>query len=196
MLRKFNGSELPIEVVASYVGDGAPMLVRRALGDPQDEDYFKSAIEYFMHHYREHCLENTHVYAGVIETLEAIRERGNLQMAVLTNKPVGVSRVICEGLQLSPFMAQIYGGNSFPTKKPDPQGARVLLQEFGVEPGQALMIGDSQNDVLTASNAGMFSIGVTYGLSPESLAIHPPDVLIDHPGELLEVLGMSNRRAE
>ena len=116
-------------------------------------------------------------------------------MAVLTNKPIGPSRGICEGLQLSPLMTQIYGGNSFPTKKPDPHGARVLLQEHGVEASQAIMIGDSQNDVLTANNAGMFSIGVTYGFSPESLAIHPPDVLIDRPGELLEVLGLRNGSA-
>jgi phosphoglycolate phosphatase len=190
MLRHFQRSELPIEVVASYIGDGAPMLVRRALGDPQDEAFVQSALEYFMLYYREHKLDNTFVYPGVLETLTAIRERGGLQMAVLTNKPIGPSRGICDGLNLSAFMSQIYGGNSFPTKKPDPHGARMLLEEHGAQPTQAIMIGDSQNDVLTANNAGMFSIGVTYGLSPESLKIHPPDVLIDHPGELLEVLGM------
>ena len=65
-----------------------------------------------------------------------------------------------------------------------------LLEEHGAKPTEAIMIGDSQNDVLTANNAGMYSIGVRYGLSPESLKIHPPDVLIDHPGELLEVLGL------
>ena len=85
-------------------------------------------------------------------------------------------------------MSQIYGGNSFPTKKPDPHGARVLLEEHDAAPDEAIMIGDSQNDVLTANNAGMFSIGVTYGFSPESLKIHPPDVLIDHPAELLDML--------
>jgi phosphoglycolate phosphatase len=192
MLRHFKGFELPVEVVASYIGDGAPMLVRRALGDPQDEQFVKSALEYFMAYYREHKLDHTFVYPGVMDTLRAIRERSKMQMAVLTNKPVGVSRSICEGLQLSPFMSRIYGGNSFPTKKPDPHGARVLLEDLAVQPNQAIMIGDSQNDVLTACSAGMFSVGVTYGLSPESLAIHPPDVLIDRPGELLEVLELTN----
>jgi phosphoglycolate phosphatase len=88
-------------------------------------------------------------------------------------------------------MTNIYGGNSFPTKKPDPHGALVLLKEHGVTPEEAVMIGDSQNDVLTGNNAGMYSVGVTYGLSPESLKIHKPDVLIDHPTELLEVLGLA-----
>jgi len=190
MLREFERPELPLEVVASYIGDGAPMLVRRALGDPQDERFVKSALEHFMLYYREHLLDNTYAYPGVIEALKAIRERSRMQMAVLTNKPVRASRAICEGLKLSEFVTQIYGGNSFDTKKPDPHGARVLLEEHGALPTEAIMIGDSQNDVLTANNAGMYSIGVRYGLSPESLKIHPPDVLIDHPGELLEVLGL------
>ena len=188
MLRHLNEPELPVEVVASYVGDGAPMLVRRALGDPQDEAYVHAALEYFLLYYREHKLEHTYVYPGVMDVLEAVRRLSSMKMAVLTNKPIGPSRAICEGLALSPYMSQIYGGNSFPTKKPEPHGARVLLEEHDTLPGEAIMIGDSQYDVLTANNTGMFSIGVTYGFSPESLKIHPPDVLIDHPSELLELL--------
>ncbi len=195
MLRHLKRPELPVEVVASYIGDGAPMLVRRALGDPQDEGFVHNALEYFMLYYREHLLDSTFVYPGVMETLEAIQAHGKIEMAVLTNKPIGPSRGICDGLKLSGFMNKIYGGNSFSTKKPDPHGARVLMEEHGAHPGEAVMIGDSQNDVLTANNAGMYSIGVTYGLSPESLKIHPPDVMIDHPAELLEVLGLAKATA-
>ncbi|PSH05441.1 MAG: haloacid dehalogenase [Acidobacteria bacterium] len=191
MLRHLKRPELPIEVVASFIGDGAPMLVRRSLGDPQDEDFVQSALEFFMHHYREHKLDHTYVYPGVMDVLCAIRENSDIRMAVLSNKPVGPSRGICDGLNLSAYMTKIYGGNSFSTKKPDPQGALALLDEHGVRAEQAIMVGDSQNDVLTADNAGMFSIGVTYGLSPESLKVHPPDVLIDHPKELLELLGLA-----
>jgi phosphoglycolate phosphatase len=190
MLRHLHRPELPLEVVASYIGDGAPMLVRRALGDPQDEVFVQSALEYFMSYYGEHKLDNTFVYPGILETLAAISQHGTMKMAVLTNKPINASRGICDGLKLSGYMTNVYGGNSFPTKKPDPHGAQVLLQEHGVGPQEAVMIGDSQNDVLTANNAGMFSVGVTYGLSPESLKVHKPDVLIDHPTELLNVLGL------
>ena len=193
MLRHLKRPELPIEVVASYIGDGAPMLVRRALGDPQDEGFVQSALDYFMAYYREHKLDNTFVYPGILETLRAIREHGTIQMAVLTNKPINPSRGICDGLKLTEYMTNIVGGNSYPTKKPDPHGARVLLEEHGAAPTEAVMIGDSQNDVLTANNAGMYSIGVTYGLSPESLKIHKPDVLIDRPAELLDVLGLGSR---
>lgn len=188
MLRHLGDDELPIEVVASYVGDGARMLVRRALGDPDDEAYVHSALEYFLQYYRDHKLDHTYVYPGIMETLEAVRSRSAMKMAVLTNKPIGPSRAICEGLGLTPYMSQIYGGNSFPTKKPDPHGARVLLAEHDCHPHEAVMIGDSQYDVLTANHTGMFSIGVSYGFSPESLEIHPPDMMIDAAMELLELL--------
>ena len=192
MLRNLKRPELPVEVVASYIGDGAPMLVRRSLGDPQDEAFVQSALKYFMAYYNEHKLDCTFVYPGVLDTLEAIRQHSDLKMAVLTNKPINPSRGICDGLKLTEYMTNIYGGNSFPTKKPDPHGALVLLKEHGATPEEAVMIGDSQNDVLTANNAGMYSVGVTYGLSPESLKIHKPDALIDHPAELLEMLSLAS----
>ena len=90
MLRHFKRSELPGEVIASYVGDGAPMLVRRALGDPKDEHFAKSALEFFLTYYRAHKLDNTHVYAGIEESLAAIRNSNGVRrkMAVLSNKPV------------------------------------------------------------------------------------------------------------
>ena len=190
MLRHYKRAELPVEVVAGYIGDGASMLVRRALGDPQDESFVQSALEYFMLYYRGHLLDNTFVYPGILDVLRALQQSGRFRMAVLSNKPVGPSRKICEGLGLTEFMTIIYGGNSFSTKKPDPEGAHALLTEHSVRPEEAIMIGDSQNDVLTANNSGMFSIGVTYGLSPESLKIHKPDVLVDSAAELLTVLGL------
>jgi len=189
MLRHYQRPELPEEVIGSYVGDGAPMLVRRALGDPQDEHFVQDALKFFMTFYREHKLDHTYVYDGVMEALQALRASNpGLKMAVLSNKPVMPSRGICDGLNLSEFFVQIYGGNSFETKKPDPEGALTLLDEAAVRPEESVMIGDSQNDVLTAQNAGMWSLGVTYGFSPESLKIHPPDVLVDTVRELVEVL--------
>lgn len=187
MLRHFHRSELPVETIGTYIGDGAPMLVRRSLGDPKDENFVKEALEYFLTYYREHKLDNTYVYDGIIPALHTI-SRGRRQ-AVLTNKPVRPSRDIVAGLGLGTFFAQVYGGNSFETKKPDPLGAKTLMQELGCSPDETVMIGDSQNDTLTAHNAGMWSIGVTYGFAPESLKKAPPDVVVDTPAELAEVLG-------
>jgi len=192
MLRHYHRPELPVDVVAGYIGDGANMLVRRSLGDPRDENFVSQAYETFVTYYREHALDNTYAYPGVVDALRAIREtaNGQLQMAVLSNKPVRPSERILKGLGMDGFFVRIYGGNSFETKKPDPLGALTLLRETSTEPAHAVMIGDSQNDVLTARNAGMWSVGVTYGFSPDTLKAHPPDVLIDSPDELTSALGL------
>jgi phosphoglycolate phosphatase len=93
-----------------------------------------------------------------------------------------------QALGLGDFFVRIYGGNSFVTKKPDPLGARTILQEAGVAADEALIIGDSSIDVLTGRNAGMWTCGVTYGFAPHSLEDVPPDVVIDSPRELGELL--------
>jgi phosphoglycolate phosphatase len=188
MLRHFKHPELPGEVVASYVGDGAPMLVRRALGDPDDEKFFKDALEFFLGYYREHKLDNTRVYEGIPKALQAIQPNGSARkMAVLSNKPVHPSRVIVEALGLEQFFVRVYGGNSFETKKPDPLGVETLLKETGVGRENAMIVGDSSIDVLTGRNAGIATCGVTYGFAPHTLCEVEPDVTVESPGELREL---------
>ncbi len=191
MLRHLGRPELPTDVIATYIGDGAPMLVRRALGDPDDEKYVADALEYFLTWYRAHKLDHTYVYPGILDALQAVQHDADgrsRKMVVLTNKPVIPSRAIVDALGMSPFFGQVYGGNSFATKKPDPLGANTLLKETGTRPENAVMIGDSYIDVHTARNAGMWSIGLTFGFSPHTLEDAPPDVLVDKPEEIAEVL--------
>jgi phosphoglycolate phosphatase len=189
-LRYFKKPELPGEVVASYVGDGAPMLVRRALGDPRDEHFFKRALDYFLSYYREHKLDHTTVYEGIPEALHKIQCNGHQRkMAVLSNKPVNPSRAIVEGLGLAKFFVRVYGGNSFETKKPDPLGIQTILKETGTLAREAIMVGDSAIDVLTGRNAGLATCGVTYGFQPETLQQVPPDVLVASPKQLGELFG-------
>lgn len=189
-LQHFHRPEMPEEVIAGYVGDGAPMLIRRALGDPDDERFLKEALEYFLAYYRIHKLDNTHVYEGVREALEAIREPENgteRRMAVLSNKPVNPSRAIVDALGLGEFFVRVYGGNSFQTKKPDPLGVHTLLKETGTRSDQAVMIGDSSIDVITGRNAELWTCGVTYGFAPRTLEDAPPDVVVDAASELAEL---------
>jgi len=187
-LRHIGRPELPEDVIASYVGDGAPVLIQRALGGEQvDEATVRRGLDFFLKYYREHKLDHTTVYEGITEALAAIQNSGNgtpRKMAVLSNKPVVPSRAIVKALGLGPFFSQIYGGNSFATKKPDPEGAQKLLEEYGVAPHHAAIIGDSHVDIATGRNAGMATIGVTYGFAPHTLQDKLPDVLVDHPGEL------------
>ena len=189
-LRHFERPELPGDVVASYVGDGAPMLVRRALGEPEDEAFFKRALEFFLSYYREHKLDHTVVYAGIPEALKQIQSNGAgpngaaRKMAVLSNKPVNPSRAIVEALGLADFFVHVYGGNSFETKKPDPLGVRTLLKKTNTSPEHAIIVGDSSIDVLTGKNAGIATCGVTYGFAPHTLCEAPPDVIVENPREL------------
>ena len=194
MLVRYGRKELPLEVIGTYIGDGAPMLIRRALGDPADRDYLQEALNFFLHHYREHKLDTTRPYPGIPEALKQVGSANGAgrSLAVLTNKPVRASRDILSGLGLADRFFQIYGGNSFETKKPDPLGANTLLNEAGVAAEQAVMVGDSQVDILTARNAGMWSVGVSYGFAPNSLEVVVPDVLVDTPAELAQVLGANS----
>jgi phosphoglycolate phosphatase len=190
-LRHIGRPELPDEVIASYVGDGAPILIQRALGGEKvDEALIRKGLEFFLSYYRAHKLDHTTVYPGIAEALAAIQSSGNgtpRKMAVLTNKPVIPSRAIVEALGLGPFFTQVYGGNSFATKKPDPEGARKLLEESGVRPEQAAIVGDSHVDIETGRNAGLWTVGVSYGFAPQTLEGVMPDLSIDMPKELTEV---------
>jgi phosphoglycolate phosphatase len=189
-LRHFGRKELPLEVIATYIGDGAPMLIRRALGDPAHAQSIQEALNYFLLYYREHKLDNTRAYEGIAQALRQVAnfDGHSRKLAVLTNKPVRVSRDILAGLGLSQFFFQTYGGNSFETKKPDPLGAQTLMREAAAEPQETVMVGDSEVDILTARNANLWSIGVTYGFAPQTLERTHPDILVDTPADLARAL--------
>jgi phosphoglycolate phosphatase len=182
MLLYLHRQPLPDAVIASYIGDGVGPLVRRALGDPVDEALLEPAMVFFLDYYRKHKLDNTYVYPGVFAALDQLRMEAAgspRPMAILTNKPIGPSEAICDALGLSPYFFRIYGGNSFATKKPDPEGLQTLIHEAGATPEETLMIGDTSVDVLTARNAGAWSIGCSYGLAPHTLEDAAPDCLVD-----------------
>src|SRR5271165_270281 len=190
LLRHYGRSELPLKVIDTYIGDGAPMLIRRALGDPADGHFLQEALNYFLLYYRDHKLDNTVPYEGIPEALQHI-SNGERKLAVLTNKPVRASQGILAGLGLADSFFQVYGGNSFETKKPDPLGANTLMREAGAAPDETVMVGDSGVDILTARNAGLWSVGVTYGFAPQTLEQVPPDVLVDTPADLAQALTLS-----
>ncbi len=204
-LAAFGRRPLPDEQIAGYIGNGALMLVRRAFaaedGSAIDDALLVKAHDYFLAYYREHKLDYTYAYDGVLAALEALRsvhdqaDAPARSMAVLTNKPVKPAQAICEALGLAPYFLNIYGGNSFSTKKPDPEGLFALMQEADARPEQTVMIGDSHVDVQTARNAGAWSIGCTFGLAPGSLEAIPPDVLVDSPSDWTAALQPSGADA-
>jgi phosphoglycolate phosphatase len=180
---------LPDEIIASFVGNGAAMLVRRSLAvennvapDEVHDEELATAYTFFLTHYREHKLDFTYAYDGVLDSLSELRHGSNgepRKLAVLTNKPVRPARAICEGLGMGSFFFRIDGGDSFPLKKPDPLGLRTIMQEAGAGPEETIMIGDSKVDVQTARNAGAWSLGCQFGFGPQNLMEVPPDVVVD-----------------
>jgi len=190
-LRSLGREELPSDEIAAMVGDGAPRLVRRALGDTVDEALVRKGLEYFLSYYREHKLDYTRLYDGIPEALEALQGANGTRrvMSVLTNKPVNPSRAIVEALGIAERFVSVYGGNSFETKKPDPLGINTILAETGVRPEEAVMIGDSAVDILTGRAAGTWTCGVTYGFAPHTLVETPGDISFDSPRELAGLLG-------
>jgi phosphoglycolate phosphatase len=183
------------QLVYSYVGDGAPVLIRRALGPEAAEDQIARALQFFYDYYREHMLDHTRPYPGVVEALDRLRREG-VTMAVLTNKPVRFSQALVEGLGLGGHFFRVYGGNSFEQKKPHPEGVEKLIAEAGVPRERTLMVGDSAVDVRTARNAGIAVCGVTYGFQPEGFDGEPPDFLVDSLEDLADRIVAARRTGQ
>lgn len=187
-LAELGREPLPHEQIFGYVGRGAPALISRALGAAASEQDCMLGLEFFIKYYSAHKLDNTNLYPGVRETLDALK---GMPMAVYTNKPVRVSRSMIEDLGVAEHFRYVYGGNSFERKKPDPMGVELILRQFGAAPAQTMFVGDSEVDVQTARNSGTWVCGVTYGFGSHRLAEYPPDLLVDNLTELVPYLSSS-----
>jgi phosphoglycolate phosphatase len=172
------------DTVYSYVGNGAPVLIRRAFPDEPEETVAK-ALKFFLAYYKQHPLVHTTLYPGTHDTLDRLRAAG-VRSAVLTNKPLDISVRILEGLGVAGRFVRIYGGESFSTRKPDPAGVEALLHEFGVSRSRSVMVGDSAVDMQTARNASIRACGVTYGFQPETLAAASPDLVLNTMSEVCD----------
>lgn len=163
LLKERGEAPLAVERVLSFVGDGARKLVARALpglsGEALDE-----AVSRYLEIYRDHLLDTTVAYPGVREALELLAPGRSL--AVLTNKPRRESLRILEGLELTPYFRSVYGGDSFPRRKPDPIGVERLREEAGAEARETFFVGDTRVDFETARNASVPFCLVSYGLHP------------------------------
>ena len=199
MLRGMDRGSLAPSTIGGFIGDGAAMLVDRSLAATGETSaaLLEQAMPLFLRSYQRHLLDHTYVYDGVLEALGILRQSfPDLPMAVLTNKPVGPSRHICDALGLSAFFCANYGGNSFATKKPDPAGLIALLKEASVllnrtvVPAATVLVRDSEVDVKTARAAGARMLGCTYGFATEAMLAEKPDVLVDSAAQWPYVLGV------
>lgn len=186
-LRHLGMAEIDPEWIYSFVGNGAAMLVRRALGPTASDELNAAALAFFLKYYRTHALEHTRLYDGVREAIDELADAGH-SLAVLTNKPVKISRDIVAALGISHQFPIVYGGDSFTTKKPDPQGLLKVLEEAQTHTREAWMVGDSGVDIQTARNAGVRSCGVKWGFQPGACLAENPDLVVDEPAQLFKFL--------
>ncbi|MGE0825420.1 MAG: phosphoglycolate phosphatase [Candidatus Binatia bacterium] len=182
MLAALGLSQLSLEQVTSYVGNGARVLVERALG-PSHTDLVSQGVTLFMEYYQIHLLERTRPYPGIVPILTEARENG-ITLSVLTNKPVAVSRTILAGLSFAEFFAAIVGGDTLAVRKPHPQGVRYLQQHTGIPLAETLLVGDSRVDIETGQAAGVPTCGVTWGFDAQAVLAQPPEFVVDTPEEL------------
>jgi len=186
VLRSFDLAEIDVATVSQYVGEGARVLIERALG-PARQALVERGFERFVVYYDRHLLDATRPYPGIPEALAALADDG-VALSVLTNKPVAMTRSILAGLGLAPRFVAVLGGDSLPVRKPDPTGLAQLRALTATPREQMLLVGDSDIDVRTARAAHVAFCGVTWGFGSEAVRAADAAHLIDHPEELVALV--------
>lgn len=188
MLLQLGRAPAGMEKVRNWVGNGAPVLVRRALADDFDHQAISAeqeaeALAIFMQAYGSGH-EFTTLYPGALDTLASLQKLG-IKLALVTNKPEGFLPELLADTQMAGFFQWIVGGDTFAQKKPDPTGLLWVMQQAGVSPEQCLFVGDSRNDVLAAHAAGVACIAVTYGYNyGQPISAENPALVVDDLREL------------
>jgi len=193
MLETLGKETFSEELIHGWVGNGALMLVKRALSGSRtvdenlDDAYVEKSLKIFLDYYEKNLCNATMPYPHVISTLKTLKEKYIL--AIVTNKPFTFVSPILKGLEMDGLFALILGGDSLEEKKPHPMPLLHVCDKLDVPVEASVMVGDSKNDILAANACGMDSVGVTYGYNySEDISVHKPTVIIDNFSELLELL--------
>jgi len=193
MLKTLTLETFSKEIIHGWVGNGALMLVKRALSGSRTVDesldavFVEKALKIFLDYYEKNLCNATVSYPHVISTLKTLREKYTL--AIVTNKPFPFVEPILKGLEMDGLFELILGGDSLVEKKPHPMPLLHVCEKLSVSVEASVMVGDSKNDILAANACGMDSVGVTYGYNyGEDIAVYKPTIIIDDFSELLELL--------
>lgn len=182
----FSTHELP--EYRYFVGDGVPMLIRRALGEKDSPEAENAILADFNAYYDVHYADHTGPYEGNIELLNQLKQRG-IKCAVLSNKPDNFVKIIVEKVYPDFDFAWVQGKMEGIPKKPDPSSLLFLLKKLNTEKEDTLYIGDSNVDVFTGKNAGIKTCGVTWGFrGREELETAGADFIVGRPSEILSIV--------
>ena len=194
MLRTLKRDEFPKGLIDMWVGNGAQVLVKRALSgsitidEKIDRTYFEEALSLFLEYYKNNLCKFTLPYKNVIPTLEKLQKSG-YKIVIITNKPISFVEPILVGLGLDSYFDFFIGGDSLAQKKPSPEPLLYVCKKFNISPSKTVMIGDSKNDIVAAKAANIDSIAVSYGHNyGEDISTYNPNVTIDNFADILGLL--------
>jgi phosphoglycolate phosphatase len=190
MLQKLDRDTFSEDTIRYWVGNGAQVLVKRALSGQTEIDesldsvLFQKALDIFLTLYADKLCEDTMPYPNVSNTLHTLKGSG-YRLVIVTNKPYDFVAPILKGLKLDMLFEFWLGGDSLEKKKPDPLPLLHACEKLNLTVEQCVMVGDSRNDLLAAKAAGMQSIGVSYGYNyGEDIHIYEPDLVVDDFAEI------------
>ena len=168
------------------VGQGAKAMIERAWehhGHPSSPEQLETAFDAFLVHYAAEMPGKSLPYPGLLAALDRLQAAG-MELAVCTNKTESLALRLLDALELTPRFAAVTGGDTFNVKKPHGDHVLGTITRAGGSAGNAVMIGDSVNDILAAQNARVPAIAVPFGYSDKPVESFGPDVVIDHFDEL------------
>ena len=197
MLESLERDVFDENTIRFWVGNGAQVLVKRALSgsseidEELEENLFNRSLEIFLNFYKKHLCEHTKTYKNVPQTLKLLKSDG-YRLAIVTNKPIDFVAPILNSLHLNDLFEFTIGGDSLSKKKPDPLPLHYVCKKLNVHVENALMVGDSKNDILAANAAKMHSIGVSYGYNyGENIDFYNPDEVVDDFADILKFFTVS-----
>ncbi len=189
MLDEFQLAHCQEEQIKTWVGNGLPKLVERALLHVDNNNVSQQdALSCFEKHYQHYLNSASCLYENVAETLQTLKSRG-YQTTLITNKAEQFLPDLLSHFKISDCFDLVLGGDTLAKNKPDPMQVHFALDHFSLDKSQAVMVGDSKNDILAGQNAGLLSIALTYGYNyGEPVSLLNPDYIIDQFNELLTLL--------
>ncbi len=194
MLKTVNYKQFDEATIDGWVGNGALVLVKRALSGSRDidksikSDFLEKALDIFLEFYAKNLCVRTVTYPNVSQTLQSLKEKA-YRLVIVTNKPFDFVEPILKGLELLAFFEYFIGGDSLAEKKPSPQPLLHVCEHLNVSVEECVMVGDSKNDILAGNACGMQTIGVTYGYNyGENIGVYNPSVIVNDFGEILNIL--------
>jgi phosphoglycolate phosphatase len=189
LITELGGAPLAEATVAAMVGEGAAVLVRRALATTGLDPETAGALTRFLDLYDERLLEHTRPYDGIIEVLQSLR--GRVPLAVLTNKPQAATDRLLAGLRLAPYFRDVIGGDTPLGRKPGPAGLLELARRARVSPSETVLVGDSPIDLETARAAGCGVVVVRYGFGFRAAELLAGEQVVEGPAALVNLFELA-----